>query len=115
MWFFPCTLLFISKNRNIFVVVFNIATSFKQILNKKMDNLEKKVIGSVANEPSAKVRVLLGSISDLQKQLNDFCRVVEDYKQNLYLVEHLQQMMEEVLVNLRSPTVPVIMMQEWDR
>ncbi|XP_074884439.1 coiled-coil domain-containing protein 141 isoform X4 [Buteo buteo] len=66
-----------------------------QILNKKMDNLEKKVIGSVANEPNAKVRVLLGSISDLQKQLNDFSRVVEDYKQNLYLVEHLQQMMEE--------------------
>ncbi|XP_069637665.1 coiled-coil domain-containing protein 141 isoform X2 [Haliaeetus albicilla] len=66
-----------------------------QILNKKMDNLEKKVIGSVANEPNAKVRVLLGSISDLQKQLNDFSRVVEDYKQNLYLMEHLQQMMEE--------------------
>nr|XP_010302899.1 PREDICTED: coiled-coil domain-containing protein 141 [Balearica regulorum gibbericeps] len=66
-----------------------------QILKKKMDNLEKKVIGSVANEPNAKVRVLLGSISDLQKQLNDFSRVVEDYKQNLDLVEHLQQMMEE--------------------
>lgn len=103
MWFFPCFLLLISKNRNIFVAVFNIATSFKQILKKKMDNLEKKVIGSVANEPNAKVRVLLGSISDLQKQLNDFSRVVEDYKQNLDLVEHLQQMMEEVLVNLRSP------------
>ncbi|XP_075009452.1 coiled-coil domain-containing protein 141 isoform X2 [Calonectris borealis] len=66
-----------------------------QILKKKMDNLEKKVIGFVANEPNAKVRVLLGSISDLQKQLNDFSRVVEDYKQNLDLVEHLQQMMEE--------------------
>ncbi|XP_075368270.1 coiled-coil domain-containing protein 141 isoform X1 [Mycteria americana] len=66
-----------------------------QILKKKMDNLEKKVIGSVANEPNAKVRVLLESISDLQKQLNDFSRVVEDYKQNLDLVEHLQQMMEE--------------------
>ncbi|XP_074685355.1 coiled-coil domain-containing protein 141 isoform X3 [Strix aluco] len=66
-----------------------------QILKKKMHNLEKKVIGSVANEPNAKVRVLLESISDLQKQLNDFNRVVEDYKQNLDLVEHLQQMMEE--------------------
>ncbi|KAM6421116.1 coiled-coil domain-containing protein 141 [Rhynochetos jubatus] len=63
-----------------------------QILKKKMDNLEKKVI---CNNPSAKVRVLLGSISDLQKQLNDFSRVVEDYKQNLDLVEHLQQMIEE--------------------
>ncbi|XP_009702825.1 PREDICTED: coiled-coil domain-containing protein 141, partial [Cariama cristata] len=66
-----------------------------QILKKKMGNLEKKVVGSVANEPNAKVRVLLGSISDLQKQLNDFSRVVEDYKQNLDLMEHLQQMMEE--------------------
>lgn len=67
-----------------------------------MDNLEKKVICLVANEPNAKVRVLLESISDLQKQLNDFSRVVEDYKQNLDLVEHLQQMMEEVLVNSKS-------------
>lgn len=83
--------------------MFNIATFFfKQILNKKMDNLEKKVICWVANEPNAKARVLLESISDLQKQLNDFSRVVEDYKQNLDLVEHLQQMMEEVLVNSKS-------------
>ncbi|XP_017591317.1 PREDICTED: coiled-coil domain-containing protein 141 isoform X4 [Corvus brachyrhynchos] len=66
-----------------------------QILKKKMDNLEKKVIDLFANEPNAKVRVLLGSISDLQKQLNDFNMVVEDYKQNLDLMEHLQQMMKE--------------------
>ncbi|XP_075566500.1 coiled-coil domain-containing protein 141 isoform X2 [Pelecanus crispus] len=66
-----------------------------QILKKKMDNLEKKVIGSVANEPNPKVRVLLRSMSDLQKQLKEFSRVVEDYKQSLDLVEHLQQMMEE--------------------
>ncbi|XP_053838618.1 coiled-coil domain-containing protein 141 isoform X3 [Vidua macroura] len=64
-----------------------------QILKKKMDNLEKKVIDPFANEPKAKV--LLGSISDLQKQLNDFNMVVEDYKQNLDLMEHLQQMMKE--------------------
>ncbi|RLW01007.1 hypothetical protein DV515_00008308, partial [Chloebia gouldiae] len=66
-----------------------------QILKKKMDNLEKKVIDPFANEPKAKVQVLLGSISDLHKQLNDFNMVVEDYKQNLDLMEHLQQMMKE--------------------
>ncbi|XP_071418397.1 coiled-coil domain-containing protein 141 [Pithys albifrons albifrons] len=66
-----------------------------QILWKKMDNLEKKIIGSFANEPNAKGGVLLGSIRDLRKQLNDFSMVVEDYKQNLDLVEHLQQMMKE--------------------
>lgn len=84
-------------------MVFSIAMSFEQILKKKMDNLEKKVIDPFANETNAKVRVLLGSISDLQKQLNDFNVVVEDYKQNLDLMEHLQQMMKEVLVNLRPP------------
>lgn len=68
-----------------------------------MDNLEKKVIDPFANEPKAKIQVFLGSISDLQKQLNDFSMVVEDYKQNLDLMEHLQQMMKEVLVNLASP------------
>uniref|UniRef100_A0A8C3MGY7 Uncharacterized protein n=1 Tax=Geospiza parvula TaxID=87175 RepID=A0A8C3MGY7_GEOPR len=66
-----------------------------QILKKKMDNLEKKAIDPFANEPKAKVQVLLGSISDLQKQLNDFSTVVEDYKHNLDLMEHLQQMMKE--------------------
>uniref|UniRef100_A0A8C0VST6 Coiled-coil domain containing 141 n=1 Tax=Cyanistes caeruleus TaxID=156563 RepID=A0A8C0VST6_CYACU len=66
-----------------------------QILKKKMDNLEKKVVDPFANEPNAKVQVLLGSICDLQKQLNDFNMVVEDYKQNLDLMEHLQQMMKE--------------------
>ncbi|KAM9010228.1 coiled-coil domain-containing protein 141 isoform 3-T3 [Ara ararauna] len=64
-----------------------------QILKKKMENLEKKVIVSVANERNT--RVLLGSISDLQKQLNNFSKVVEDYKENLDLMEHLQQMMDE--------------------
>ncbi|KAM6307155.1 coiled-coil domain-containing protein 141 [Aegotheles albertisi] len=88
------------KSRNLKVLKIQIQqvdtyTEKVQILKKKMDNLEKKVIGSVAHEPSAKIRVLLGSISDLQKQLNDFSRVMEDYKQNLDLVEHLQQMMEE--------------------
>ncbi|KGL82676.1 Coiled-coil domain-containing protein 141, partial [Tinamus guttatus] len=66
-----------------------------QILKKKMVNLENKVIDSVANPADAKGKVLLGSVSELQKQLSDFGKVVEDYKQNLDLVEHLQQMMEE--------------------
>ncbi|XP_010711853.1 coiled-coil domain-containing protein 141 isoform X6 [Meleagris gallopavo] len=64
-----------------------------QILRKKIDNLEKKLVDAATNEPN--VRVFLVSISELQKQLNDFGRVVEDYKQNLDLTEHLQLMMEE--------------------
>ncbi|EMP38376.1 hypothetical protein UY3_04411 [Chelonia mydas] len=68
-----------------------------QILRKKMDNLEKKVTGCVINHPDGKAGVLLESVNELQKQLSKFGRVVEDYKQNLDLIEHLQQMMEEVL------------------
>ncbi|OXB61719.1 hypothetical protein ASZ78_002720 [Callipepla squamata] len=64
-----------------------------QILKKKIDNLEKKLVDSAANEPN--VRVFLGSVSELHKQLNKFGRVVEDYKQNLSLTERLQLMMEE--------------------
>ncbi|XP_015723861.1 coiled-coil domain-containing protein 141 isoform X5 [Coturnix japonica] len=64
-----------------------------QILKKKMDNLEKKLVDSATDEPRA--RVFLESISELQKQLDDFGRVVEDYKQNLGLTEHLHLMMEE--------------------
>ncbi|XP_072197997.1 coiled-coil domain-containing protein 141 [Excalfactoria chinensis] len=64
-----------------------------QILKKKIDNLEKKLVDSATDDPH--VRVFLGSISELQKQLNDFGRVVEDYKQNLDLTEHLHLMMEE--------------------
>ncbi|XP_037768912.1 coiled-coil domain-containing protein 141 isoform X5 [Chelonia mydas] len=66
-----------------------------QILRKKMDNLEKKVTGCVINHPDGKAGVLLESVNELQKQLSKFGRVVEDYKQNLDLIEHLQQMMEE--------------------
>ncbi|XP_039350622.1 coiled-coil domain-containing protein 141 isoform X3 [Mauremys reevesii] len=66
-----------------------------QILRKKMDNLEKKVTGYVINHPDGKAGVLLESVNELQKQLSEFGRVVEDYKQNLDRIEHLQQMMEE--------------------
>ncbi|KAM9123432.1 coiled-coil domain-containing protein 141 isoform 2-T2 [Pangshura tecta] len=66
-----------------------------QILRKKMDNLEKKVTGYVINHPDGKAGVFLESVNELQKQLSEFGRVVEDYKQNLDRIEHLQQMMEE--------------------
>ncbi|XP_062435365.1 coiled-coil domain-containing protein 141 isoform X3 [Rhea pennata] len=84
-----------------------------QILKKKMDNLEKKITGSVANQPNAKVKVLLGSVSELQKQLNDFGKVVEDYKQNLDLVEHLQQMMEECQFWFEDVSATVIRVRKY--
>ncbi|XP_064516794.1 coiled-coil domain-containing protein 141 isoform X2 [Pseudopipra pipra] len=84
-----------------------------QVLKKKMDNLEKHILDSFANKPNAKVRVLLGSISDLQKQLNDFSMVVEDYKQNLDLVEQLQQMMKECQFWFEDVSATVIRVGEY--
>lgn len=80
-----------------------------------MDNLERKVTGCVINHPDGKVGVLLESINQLQKQLNEFGRVVEDYKQNLDLIEHLQQMMEEVLINPEIHSVALIWGQQGER
>lgn len=80
----------------------------KQILRKKADNLEKKTTSCVVNQPDGNVGVLMETVRELQKQLNEFGRVVEDYKQNLDLMEHLQQLMEEVLIKLYIPFVILI-------
>ncbi|XP_074159090.1 coiled-coil domain-containing protein 141 [Sminthopsis crassicaudata] len=66
-----------------------------QTLKKKMENFENKISDSLLNYPKNKVTVLLESIKDLKKQVDEFGRVVEDYKKNLDLTEHLQEMMEE--------------------
>ncbi|XP_044525014.1 coiled-coil domain-containing protein 141 [Gracilinanus agilis] len=66
-----------------------------QILKKKMENVEIKMSDSLLNYPTNKVTILLESIRDLKKQVDEFGRVVEDYKKNLDLIEHLQETMEE--------------------
>lgn len=57
--------------------------------------------------PSSSEKVLIGSspreledsINELQRQVGDFDRTIEDYKQNLELNMKLQQAMEEVREN----------------
>ncbi|XP_036599293.1 coiled-coil domain-containing protein 141 [Trichosurus vulpecula] len=66
-----------------------------QTLKKKMENFENKISDSLLNYPNDKVMILLESIKDLKKQVDEFGRVVEDYKKNLDLTEHLQELMEE--------------------
>ncbi|XP_051842081.1 coiled-coil domain-containing protein 141 isoform X2 [Antechinus flavipes] len=66
-----------------------------QTLKKKMENFENKISDSLLNFPKNKITVLLESIKDLKKQVDEFGRVVEDYKKNLDLTEHLQELMEE--------------------
>lgn len=48
------------------------------------------------NYPNNKVNVLLEAIKDLQKYVEEFDRVVTDYRKNLDLTEHLQELIEEV-------------------
>ncbi|XP_027721648.1 coiled-coil domain-containing protein 141 isoform X1 [Vombatus ursinus] len=66
-----------------------------QTLKKKMENFENKISDSLLNYPKNKTTILLESIKDLKKQVDEFGRVVEDYKKNLDLTEHLQELMEE--------------------
>ncbi|XP_068924656.1 coiled-coil domain-containing protein 141 [Petaurus breviceps papuanus] len=66
-----------------------------QTLKKKMENFENKISDSLLNYPNNKITILLESIKDLKKQVDEFGRVVEDYKKNLDLTEHLQELMEE--------------------
>nr|XP_020846724.1 LOW QUALITY PROTEIN: coiled-coil domain-containing protein 141 [Phascolarctos cinereus] len=66
-----------------------------QTLKKKMENFENKISDSLLNYPKNKATILLELIKDLKKQVDEFGRVVEDYKKNLDLTEHLQELMEE--------------------
>uniref|UniRef100_A0A8C4MYD1 Coiled-coil domain containing 141 n=1 Tax=Equus asinus TaxID=9793 RepID=A0A8C4MYD1_EQUAS len=64
-----------------------------QTLKRKMEKVENKT--SLLNYPNNKVSVLLEAMKDLQKHVKEFDRVVTDYKKNLDLTEHLQEMIEE--------------------
>ncbi|XP_063115448.1 coiled-coil domain-containing protein 141 [Cavia porcellus] len=66
-----------------------------QALRRKMEKLSSKTSDSFLNYPSNKVNVILEAMKDLQKHVNDFDKVVTDYKTNLDLTEHLQELIEE--------------------
>ncbi|KFO27995.1 Coiled-coil domain-containing protein 141 [Fukomys damarensis] len=66
-----------------------------QVLRRKMEKLHKKTSDSFLNYPSNKVNVLLEAMKDLQKHVDDFDKIVTDYKTNLGLTEHLQEVIEE--------------------
>lgn len=67
-----------------------------QALKRKMKKVEIKTSDSLLNYPSGKVNVLLETMKDLQKHVDEFDKVVTDYRKNLDLTEHLQEMIEEV-------------------
>ncbi|XP_023369939.1 coiled-coil domain-containing protein 141 isoform X2 [Otolemur garnettii] len=66
-----------------------------QALKRKMENVDNITSDSFINYPSHKVNVLLETIKDLQSHVDDFGKVVTDYKKNLDLTEHLQEVIEE--------------------
>ncbi|XP_034863516.1 coiled-coil domain-containing protein 141 isoform X2 [Mirounga leonina] len=51
-----------------------------QALKKKMEKVENKTSDSFLNYPNNKVNVLLEAMKDLQKHVNEFEKVVTDYK-----------------------------------
>ncbi|XP_036041707.1 LOW QUALITY PROTEIN: coiled-coil domain-containing protein 141 [Onychomys torridus] len=66
-----------------------------QALRKKMEKVNNKTSDAFSSYPSNKVNILLEAMEDLQKHVNDFDKVVTDYKMNLDLTEHLQEVIEE--------------------
>nr|XP_012641299.1 coiled-coil domain-containing protein 141 isoform X2 [Microcebus murinus] len=66
-----------------------------QALKRRMEKVNNKTSDSFLNYPTNKVNVLSEAIKDLQKHVDDFDKVVTDYKKNLDLTEHLQEVVEE--------------------
>ncbi|KAM9085512.1 coiled-coil domain-containing protein 141 isoform 3-T3 [Megaptera novaeangliae] len=64
-----------------------------QALKRKMGKVENKTF--FLNYPNNKVNVLLEAMRDLQKNVDEFDKVVTDYRKNLDLTEHLQELIEE--------------------
>ncbi|XP_060136609.1 coiled-coil domain-containing protein 141 isoform X5 [Zootoca vivipara] len=85
----------------------------REVLRKKTDNLKKKILDSLATQPSDKAEILSGSINELEKQLSVFGKIMEDYKQNLDLMERLQQMMEECLFWCEEASATVVRVEKY--
>nr|XP_051704348.1 coiled-coil domain-containing protein 141 isoform X1 [Oryctolagus cuniculus]XP_051704349.1 coiled-coil domain-containing protein 141 isoform X1 [Oryctolagus cuniculus] len=66
-----------------------------QVLKRKIEKVGNRISDTFLNYPSNKVSVLLEAMKDLQKHVDDFDKVVTDYKRNLDLTEHLQEIIEE--------------------
>ncbi|XP_069472201.1 coiled-coil domain-containing protein 141 [Ambystoma mexicanum] len=68
-----------------------------QGFKKKMDTMEKKVCDGTLSQPSDKDVLAKQSLTELQTQMNEFIRGVDDYKKHLDMTENLQQLIEECL------------------
>ncbi|XP_060246393.1 coiled-coil domain-containing protein 141 isoform X4 [Meriones unguiculatus] len=66
-----------------------------QALRKKMEKVNNKTSDSFLHYSSDRASILSEAMEDLKKQVDDFDKVVTDYKMNLDLTEHLQEVVEE--------------------
>lgn len=60
-----------------------------------MEKVNNKTSDSFLSYPSNKANMLSEAMEDLKKNVDDFDKVVTDYKMNLDLTEHLQEVIEE--------------------
>ncbi|XP_031226604.1 coiled-coil domain-containing protein 141 isoform X3 [Mastomys coucha] len=79
------------KSRNLKTLQYQI----QQALRKKMGKVNNKTSDSFLSYPSNKANILSEAMEDLKKHMDDFDKVVTDYKMNLDLTEHLQEVIEE--------------------
>lgn len=77
-----------------------------------MEKVNNKISDSFLSYPSNKVNILLEAMEDLQKHVDDFDKVVIDYKVNLDLTEHLQEIIEEVSSHY-DYIFPVMLLQKY--
>lgn len=75
-----------------------------------MEKVNNKISDSFLSYPSNKVNILLEAMEDLQKHVDDFDKVMIDYKVNLDLTEHLQEIIEEVSSHY-DYILPVMLLQ----
>ncbi|XP_034352494.1 coiled-coil domain-containing protein 141 isoform X2 [Arvicanthis niloticus] len=66
-----------------------------QVLKKKMEKVNNKASDSFLSYPTNKANILVEAMEDLKKHMDDFDKVVTDYKMNLDLTEQLQEVIEE--------------------
>lgn len=77
-----------------------------------MEKVNKKTSDSVLSYPSNKANTLVEAMEDLKKHVDDFDKVVTDYKMNLDLTEHLQEVIEEVFSSCCNSILAITLLQK---
>lgn len=77
-----------------------------------MEKVNNKTSDSFLSYPSNKANMLSEAMEDLKKNVDDFDKVVTDYKMNLDLTEHLQEVIEEVFSSCCNSILAIMLLQK---